>query len=110
MIGDVLSREGISEYSNFLRLIHELLYPGIGAITPTLFLQVLIHLANSTEANMLLYRALTTGAQIATWAADPISSSNWTSIAASLKTTINNNLWDAAAGYLALSFPISTTR
>ncbi|KAL7895420.1 glycoside hydrolase family 78 protein [Trichoderma sp. SZMC 28014] len=53
---------------------------------------------HNTEANVLLYRALTTGSQIATWAGDSTSSSTWTSMAAQLKTTINNNLWDSTAG------------
>ena len=49
---------------------------------------------------MLLYRALATGAQIASWARDSSSSADWTSLAGNLKTAINNNLWDATTGYI----------
>ena len=59
---------------------------------------------------MLLYRAFVTGAEIATWAGDSTSSSSWTSLASNLKTTMNNNLWDAAAGYsLPLNAPMKKT-
>jgi hypothetical protein len=53
---------------------------------------------------MLLYRALTTGSEIAAWAGDSASSSSWASTASNLKTAINNNLWDAVVGFVSILF------
>lgn len=54
---------------------------------------------NNSEANMILYRTLTTGADLATWVGD---TTNLTAIykdrASRLQTAINTYLWDASAG------------
>jgi uncharacterized protein (DUF608 family) len=55
---------------------------------------------HNTEANMLLYRVLTTGSKIATWQGDTASTNSWTGLAATLKAAVNANNYDAAAGYL----------
>ncbi|EKD13631.1 uncharacterized protein L3040_005119 [Drepanopeziza brunnea f. sp. 'multigermtubi'] len=53
---------------------------------------------HNTEANMLLYKVLTSGSQIATWAGDSASSTRWAREAATLKTAVNRLNFDAAAG------------
>jgi uncharacterized protein (DUF608 family) len=53
----------------------------------------------NTEANMLMYRTLITGSALANWTGDSASSSTWSSLAATLKTAVNNLNWDASAGY-----------
>ena len=53
---------------------------------------------NNTEANMVLYRTLTTGASLATWVGDTTNlSSTYTSRAASLQTAINTYCWDPSS-------------
>lgn len=54
---------------------------------------------HNSEANMLLYKVLTSGSQLATWAGDATSSSVWASLAATLKAAVNQNNYQAAAGY-----------
>jgi uncharacterized protein (DUF608 family) len=56
----------------------------------------------NTEANMLMYRTLVTGAALATWVGDSTSNSTWASMAATLQTAVNNLNWDASAGYESL--------
>ncbi|KAE8443300.1 hypothetical protein EG329_002016 [Mollisiaceae sp. DMI_Dod_QoI] len=53
---------------------------------------------HNTEANMLLYKVLTSGSQIATWAGDSSSSSAWSSLASKLKAAVNANNYQASAG------------
>lgn len=53
---------------------------------------------HNTEANMLLYKVLTSGSQIATWQGDTASATSWENLAATLKTAVNANNYDAAAG------------
>ncbi|RDL31078.1 Bacterial alpha-L-rhamnosidase protein [Venustampulla echinocandica] len=53
---------------------------------------------HNTEAQMLLYKTLTSGSQIATWQGDSALSSNWSSLAATLKKEINSAYWDASVG------------
>lgn len=53
---------------------------------------------HNTEANMLLYKVLTSGSQIATWAGDSSSSSTWSSQAAKLKAAVNANNYAASVG------------
>lgn len=50
------------------------------------------------EANVLLYEALVTGAQLATAEGDAAHASSWAADAATLKAAINATLWDDAAG------------
>jgi hypothetical protein len=50
------------------------------------------------EANVLLYEALVTGAQLATAEGDAAHASSWAAAAAALKAAINTTLWDDAAG------------
>ncbi|MEV6841826.1 trehalase family glycosidase [Actinoplanes sp. NPDC051411] len=50
------------------------------------------------EANALLYRALTTGAQLATAEGDSSLAASYNNTAASVKTAVNNLLWNASAG------------
>ncbi|KAJ5085441.1 hypothetical protein N7532_010212 [Penicillium argentinense] len=54
---------------------------------------------NNTEAQMILYHTLKTGAELATWAGDTTNLTNtWNARAESLKTTINNYCWDESYG------------
>lgn len=53
---------------------------------------------HNTEANMLLYKVLTSGSQLATWAGDSSSSSSWNSLAAALKASVNRNNFQVSAG------------
>lgn len=50
------------------------------------------------EANALLYRALTTGADLAGVEGDTADANHWTTVATTLRTAINVALWDDAAG------------
>jgi Bacterial alpha-L-rhamnosidase 6 hairpin glycosidase domain len=50
------------------------------------------------EANVLLYRALTTGAQLAETEGDATLAARWTQAAGALKSAVNSILWDAPAG------------
>ena len=58
---------------------------------------------HNTEANMLMYKTLTSGSSIATWAGNSSLSSSWASIAATLKAAVNKDNWDASVGYAFLS-------
>jgi hypothetical protein len=51
-----------------------------------------------TEANIILYNTLITGAKLATWASNSTLSAQWTTSAATLRTAINENQWSSAAG------------
>jgi uncharacterized protein (DUF608 family) len=55
---------------------------------------------HNTEANMLLYKTLTTGSSLATWMGNSALASNWTSLAARLKSAVNSPSfnWDASIG------------
>lgn len=55
---------------------------------------------HNSEANMLLYKVLTSGSNLATWMNDSSLASSWLALAATLKAAVNNpnNNWDAAAG------------
>jgi len=54
---------------------------------------------NNSEANMILYRTLTTGADLAVWASDTTGlSSTWTTRATNLRTAINEYCWDGGYG------------
>jgi Bacterial alpha-L-rhamnosidase 6 hairpin glycosidase domain len=51
-----------------------------------------------TEANMILYQTLITGAKLATWASNSTLSDQWAADATALQSAINDNQWDSAAG------------
>lgn len=53
---------------------------------------------NNTEANFILYRTLMTGASLAEWQGYSSVASNWTSLAATLMTNINNWCFDVPYG------------
>jgi hypothetical protein len=55
---------------------------------------------HNTEANMLMYKTLTTGSSLATWMGNSALASNWTSLAARLKSAVNSPSlnWDASVG------------
>ncbi|CZT11599.1 related to alpha-L-rhamnosidase A [Rhynchosporium graminicola] len=53
---------------------------------------------HNTEANMLMYKVLTSASQLATWAGDSSSSGTWSNMAATLKTAVNKLNFDSAAG------------
>ncbi len=50
------------------------------------------------EANALLYRALVTGAELAGTQDDGADAATWTAAATKLKSAVNDDLWDGAAG------------
>ena len=50
------------------------------------------------EANAMLYRALVTGATLAAAQGDTADAQSWTATAATLRTRINQTLWDASFG------------
>lgn len=52
---------------------------------------------NNTEANMILYHTLTTGAKLATWQSLPSLSNTYQAQAASLAQNIYTHLWDDTA-------------
>jgi hypothetical protein len=55
---------------------------------------------HDSEANMLLYKVVTSGSSLATWMNDSSLSNSWLALAATLKAAVNNssNNWDATAG------------
>lgn len=53
---------------------------------------------NGSEPNMILYRTLITGADLAVWAGQPSLNATWNAQAASLKTAINDYCWDSGYG------------
>ncbi|KAF2098417.1 Six-hairpin glycosidase [Rhizodiscina lignyota] len=53
---------------------------------------------NNTEANIILYRTLITGSDLATWMGNSSLSSTYTSRASNLKTAINKYCWDGSYG------------
>lgn len=53
---------------------------------------------HNTEANMLMYKVLTGGSQIAGWAGDTSSEVSWAKLAAKLKVAVTKHNWDASAG------------
>ncbi|KAK7536990.1 putative alpha-L-rhamnosidase B [Phyllosticta citribraziliensis] len=53
---------------------------------------------NNSEANMILYHTLITGASLADWKSNPSLSATWTSRAASLQSAINKYLFDEDKG------------
>ncbi|EPS27744.1 putative alpha-L-rhamnosidase [Penicillium oxalicum 114-2] len=53
---------------------------------------------NNSEAQMILYHTLQTGASLATWMGETNASSTWTSRAKDLKTAINIYCWDDVFG------------
>lgn len=55
---------------------------------------------HNTEAQMLLYKTLTSGSQLATWQGESALSKDWTSLAETLKKEINSAYWDASVGYV----------
>jgi hypothetical protein len=55
---------------------------------------------HNTEANMLLYKVLTSGSQIATRQGVTGSATSWMALAANLKAAVNVNNYDAAVGYV----------
>lgn len=59
---------------------------------------------HNTEGNMLMYRVLTTGSNIALWAGRQDLSTQWTMLANALKASINSPVhnWDPAVGYIYL--------
>jgi glycogen debranching enzyme len=58
---------------------------------------------HNTEANMLLYKVLTTGSSLATWMNDASYSDSLLAKAATLKAAVNNasNNWDPSVGLVA---------
>jgi uncharacterized protein (DUF608 family) len=53
---------------------------------------------HNTEANMLMYKTLTTASSIATWMNDSALSATWSTMAVKLKAVVNVNCWDTAGG------------
>ena len=55
---------------------------------------------HNTEANMLMYKALTAGSSLATWMGNSELASNWTLMAAGLKSAVNSPSfnWDTSVG------------
>jgi hypothetical protein len=53
---------------------------------------------DNIEANALLYRALTTGATLATVEGDSADATHWSQLAANLKNAANSTLWNPAVG------------
>ena len=55
---------------------------------------------HNSEANMLLYKGVTSGSSLVTWMNDSSLSDSWLALAATLKAAVNNasNNWDATAG------------
>lgn len=53
---------------------------------------------NNTEANMILYRTLITGASLAQWSNDATLSATWLARASSLQSAIITHCWDASYG------------
>lgn len=53
---------------------------------------------NMTEAQMILYRALNTGADVATWAGDTTNATLWTQRAAALRNATLAHCYDTAYG------------
>lgn len=53
---------------------------------------------HNSEANMLMYAALTTGSALAGWHGDTTSSSAWTALAATLNTAVNSANYDSTVG------------
>ncbi|TVY20687.1 hypothetical protein LARI1_G001193 [Lachnellula arida] len=53
---------------------------------------------NGSEPNMILYRTLITGAELAVWAGQPSLNATWNERAASLRTAINKYCWDGGYG------------
>ena len=53
---------------------------------------------NNSEANMILYRTLLTGADLASWVGDDANSTLYTERAANLSTAINQYCWDGSYG------------
>jgi uncharacterized protein (DUF608 family) len=54
---------------------------------------------HNTEANMLMYKTLTTASNIAFWRGDSAMSSSLIDMATTLRDAVNLRLWDAAGGY-----------
>lgn len=54
---------------------------------------------HNTEANMLMYKTLTTASNIATWMGDLTWASTLFDLTTTLKDAVNVRLWDALAGY-----------
>lgn len=57
---------------------------------------------HNSEANMLLYKVLTTGSALANWQNDSSLSSSWLALASTLQTAVNSasNNWDSTAGFV----------
>ncbi|KAK7515590.1 Six-hairpin glycosidase-like protein [Phyllosticta citriasiana] len=53
---------------------------------------------NNSEANMILYHTLVTGASLADWKSSPSLSATWTARAAALRSAINKYLFDENKG------------
>lgn len=54
---------------------------------------------HNSEANMLLYKVLTSGAMLATWMNDSSLSKTWLALSVTLKAAVNSpsNTWDVTA-------------
>jgi GH15 family glucan-1,4-alpha-glucosidase len=57
---------------------------------------------HNTEANMLMYRTLTTASALAGWNGDSRSASSWSSMAETLKAAVNQANYDSSVGYVSL--------
>lgn len=64
---------------------------------------------HNSEANMLMYKTLTSGAQLATWAGDSASSTTWNNFATTLKAAVNKLNYNVSVGYVFFltSVPLS---
>lgn len=60
--------------------------------------------AHNSEANMLMYKTLTTAGLIAGWQGDSSLASNLVTSAAALKAAVNSRCWDASTGYVTPTF------
>lgn len=58
---------------------------------------------HNSEANMILYKVLTSGSQLAIWMNDSDLSNSWLALAATLRAAVNSaSTWDANAGFVFL--------
>lgn len=54
---------------------------------------------HNTEANLLLYKTLLAGAQIAVWVNDTAQASTWSKLADTLQSSVNSKNFDNEFGY-----------
>lgn len=58
----------------------------------------------NTQANLLLYKVLVSGSEIAEWMNDTTQASTWSKLATQLQKSVNLNNFDSIYGYFYLCF------